>query len=85
MSNFRKQRLKHDYIGILIRKRIEKGFTERQLQEKANIPQYKCRAIENGNTKHFSLHDLRLYLNALDLKLGDVFCDIETYKEEQNA
>jgi transcriptional regulator with XRE-family HTH domain len=76
--------LKEKFGEIICKKRVEMGLTYRQISGMVDIHPYNLSAIDNGNTKKFSLHHLRLYLDALNMKLSDVFDNTEI-KEATNA
>ena len=68
-------KLKAGYGKYITEKRIEKGFTFRQVHEIGGATPFKQSAIELENTKRFSFHDLRITLKALDIKHSEVFHD----------
>jgi len=64
--------LKPDFGDIIAKKRIEMGLTKKLLSERLNIPERNLFAIENGKSD-YSFHHLRKYLEALNMKLSEVF------------
>jgi transcriptional regulator with XRE-family HTH domain len=73
-----------DGIGRrMIRARVDKNITLRQLSEMSGVKATALSAIETGKTKGFSLHDLNRARRALGLSLLYVMDGEEVKNERQ--
>jgi len=64
---------KKDYGKYICQKRVEKGLTFRQVYGMGGAHPFVQSAIELEKTNGFSLHDLRITLEALEIKPNEIF------------